>query len=306
MSGHVAQFENSAQRHEDWTSGPVLHASAAGSFPRASLRRAHALAQSMDRTLYVLRVMQAASPTQRAIMALSMIDDISDLERFVSTARASLHMCQDVLHDGFEDELLVIEHGDLFAVASAYASQLRASLIVVPGDQASGAAVTRLARTTERPVLVARPHTDHALMIAACESLIPPRPLVSRALDVAQYFGLSVLAVHNEPPHRRRTWYERFGQLLRQRPAMARAATKTDPTNVSTVLTRTRHAAEAILDEAAAHDADLVVVGTHPRGWPRRVGRVSVARRIVERANNSVLVMPLHARNAPADTPREC
>ena len=50
---------------------------------------------------------------------------------------------------------------------------------------------------------------------------------------------------------------------------------------------------EAILQEARVQDADLVVVGTRSKSWLARVLTGSVAARVVNRANRSVLVTPL-------------
>jgi len=51
--------------------------------------------------------------------------------------------------------------------------------------------------------------------------------------------------------------------------------------------------ADAVLDEARRQDADLVVVGTRPRGWLQQLLAESVARQIVDRSTRSVLVAPI-------------
>ena len=59
-------------------------------------------------------------------------------------------------------------------------------------------------------------------------------------------------------------------------------------------------AAREIDQYAAAHDADLIVVGTHGYGPVRRLVLGSVADRVVRMAPCPVLTVPHHALRAPA------
>jgi nucleotide-binding universal stress UspA family protein len=60
------------------------------------------------------------------------------------------------------------------------------------------------------------------------------------------------------------------------------------------------HPIEIILDEAEAWSADLVVVGTHGRGWVERTLLGSVTERLLRLVPTSLLVVPAHAALAAA------
>jgi nucleotide-binding universal stress UspA family protein len=60
------------------------------------------------------------------------------------------------------------------------------------------------------------------------------------------------------------------------------------------------HPLEIILDEAEAWSADLVVVGTHGRGWVERTLLGSVTERLLRLVPTSLLVVPAHAALAAA------
>jgi nucleotide-binding universal stress UspA family protein len=60
---------------------------------------------------------------------------------------------------------------------------------------------------------------------------------------------------------------------------------------------------ESIMLEAADWEADVVVVGSHGKGWVDRVLIGSVTERLLNRLPTSVLVVPVYARvkeQAPA------
>jgi nucleotide-binding universal stress UspA family protein len=67
------------------------------------------------------------------------------------------------------------------------------------------------------------------------------------------------------------------------------------PVSVTSVVSNRVDAVEAILGEASAHEADVVVIGTRPKGWFARWTARKVAQRVVSNAKRSVLVMPLGA-----------
>jgi nucleotide-binding universal stress UspA family protein len=73
--------------------------------------------------------------------------------------------------------------------------------------------------------------------------------------------------------------------------------------NAEAVVTGEPEPAEAILREARARDADIVVVGTHPKNWFSRIVSGSVAVDVVNGAKRSVLVMPLQSSGAAISSP---
>ncbi|MEO8181498.1 MAG: universal stress protein [Deltaproteobacteria bacterium] len=75
---------------------------------------------------------------------------------------------------------------------------------------------------------------------------------------------------------------ERLRKACRQLPVPAQAVVRDEVS-----------LADAILDEARVHDADLVVLGAQRRSWLERLFDGGVATRVVNRAQRSVLVTPM-------------
>jgi nucleotide-binding universal stress UspA family protein len=63
-------------------------------------------------------------------------------------------------------------------------------------------------------------------------------------------------------------------------------------------------AAEIIAAEAATWSADVVVVGSHGKGWVERLLVGSATERLLALLPASLLVVPVHPAEQPAEWPR--
>lgn len=131
------------------------------------------------------------------------------------------------------------------------------------------------------------------------------------ALEIAQTTGAVLHVLHAdvlqevlaEMPSAPATAGEKAREAMRRVLEKEDLDSPFDPQNVRIehVLVRDAAPAPAILDYAASHDVDLIVMGTHGRRGMRRLLLGSVAREVVQRAPCPVLTVP---RMPSMTTPR--
>jgi nucleotide-binding universal stress UspA family protein len=192
--------------------------------------------------------------------------------------------------------------GELLPRAALRALEIDAALIAIDDlGVRAGARATALAHAAGRPVLVARSRSTSGAIVAATDLERPELPVMSPAALLARRLDVPMVAVHNVlpisvilgedlrepvpiPPD------EVVIEWTQERLAAAAAGMVacTEP-----VIRHALDPATAILEEAEARDADLVVVGTRRRSWFDRSGSGSVATRVVDRCERSVLVLPI-------------
>jgi nucleotide-binding universal stress UspA family protein len=277
-----------------------------GAYPTASLLRAMALSRGLGAGLHVVRVLPHADNAlfpRLMLPAARPSHATRPLERTLCAHRATRAWLGDSLADDRELEQVALLQGDFDAEVATYAIGVRARLVIVAArERRVGRAVTSLAGSCEVPVLVAREMRTEDAIVAATDLQSPDYPVLRAAAELGACLDVRLVAVHNVNPISMligtgvgwppvtvlpadRTRAARAAHLTKATERLAVAATAVVRDEVS--------AAEAILDEAELHDADLVVVGTRHRTWIHQLLGESVAAQVINRANRSVLVTPI-------------
>jgi nucleotide-binding universal stress UspA family protein len=186
-----------------------------------------------------------------------------------------------------------------------HAARLGARAIVVQGDGMQSAKAPGLAHRTGVPVLVARKPSP-AKRIVACTDLRDTRyPVLRCAAELATKLHAPVMAVHNIPVLNLvgdfggipLTHWFKSTSLVHCTTQLMRASEQLAVTAIPIVLNEL-NSVDAILQQARAFEADLIVAGTYGRNWCARALTGSVAADLVARSPRSVLLTPLSG--APA------
>lgn len=215
---------------------------------------------------------------------------------------------------------LVTRTGRPAVVLDQVAREHGASLIVVGGRRHSaiarglgGSTAHHLVRTSPAPVLVVEASSRAPRRILVASDLFAAAsPTLSAAGRYAQLLEAQIRVVHVVEPakfptvvplsldmsefeERSRIEFERLVETeLSQVPPDDRVV-------------RRGRADEEIAEEAAAWHADLLVVGSHGRGWIDRLLIGSTTERLLNRLPTSLLVVPInrpaHRRPEPARAP---
>jgi len=214
-------------------------------------------------------------------------------------------------------ETLSVRIGAAPVVLKGTVAALGAELIVLGGKHHSalgrwfgGSTSLDVARTTDVPMLVTAGPTAIRRILAAVDLSGAARPTLAAAERYAALFhadlrALSVLEPlpiipEVTPPSETADYYTLSEELL-QRDVWPLIRTP----HVEKVV---RHGAavETILREVADWGADLLVVGSHGKGWAERLLLGSVTERLLNHAPTSLLVVPAPAAVvAGVDAPRE-
>jgi nucleotide-binding universal stress UspA family protein len=194
-----------------------------------------------------------------------------------------------------------ILRGDFVTQIAHYVQEVDAQLLLLPtrGENVSKL-VTALSVRTRTPVIVSRaPCTIHTI-IAATDLRGSEYPVLRFAGDLGRRLDSDIVAVHNLDPQPLAGQVKRgdAGDVLRGEPGRAarlerlRRVSQRLLAPVQPVVRDDADAVDAILDEARARDAHLIVVGLR-RGQRRERFTSSVAARVIDLAQRSVLVVPI-------------
>lgn len=291
----------------------ILFASVAGGRPTAALRRAAALAELVGAELHVLRVLPFALRCHMLFPERHVTDALAVDRLELTLARRTRRWCTTALTRALPADRVRIREGELSAAVVACAAEIGCELVVLPAREGrDGAMVTRIASAAHLPVLVARRSTASEGVVVATDLADPRYPLLHHGVDLAARLEAPVTFVHNVPPLPPEVPMA-FGMsvpvsdagsseslMARQMERLREQARRVCPSAETVVLSRPS-TIQAILEVSREREADLVVVGTRARSWLRRLAAPSVARRVVEKASRSVLVIPMGER-APQTT----
>lgn len=286
--------------------GAVLLALGERGRPRVALLRAYAWARILGVELRVLRVVpqmhrrRLCSSRRRALYSLQRE------RRRVGADRLTQAWVEETLGAALPSGALETRDGEFDREVTEHSFEIGARLIVMSGSiPRLGERSARIARASQRPVMVARPSLSERAIIAATDLRDVTMPVVRKALEIARHLDASdVVAVHNISPL---LFWTSAGvgmptatpedePIVRSRRQRLAHATGLDQL-VRGVVLRGFDPVDAIEARAREVDADLIVVGTRPSSWwSRALGR-SVAERVVDAAVRSVLVMPLSRVN---------
>ncbi|MEO8178763.1 MAG: universal stress protein [Deltaproteobacteria bacterium] len=286
-----------------------------GTYPTASLLRAQELSRGLGAGLHVVRVVPQLSAAnalflRRSLSPARQSHAARTVERTLSAHRATRAWLADSLADARELEQVALLQGNFDSEVATYARGVRARLVIVASRaRRMGRTVVSLVESCKVPVLVARELRTRDAIVAATDLQSPDYPVLRAAAELVACLDARLVAVHNVNPisilvgsgvgwpavtvlPADRTRAARAVRLAKATERLAVAATAVVRDELS--------AAEAILDEAELHDADLVVVGTRHRGWLDQLLGASVAAQVVNRARRSVLVTPIDEPPASA------
>lgn len=201
---------------------------------------------------------------------------------------------------------VTVSVGDFLERAASCTRHARAGLLIVsPNLPDAGGAATALAHRSGAHVLIARDGSRPAPILAATDLQDPTFPVLSSAAAVARLLERPLVAFHNVDPLSLMS-----GQAAVSTGVMldgASAATRRESlVSVSRaldvdprpVLRKELDPVHAILDEAEACDASLIVVGSHHAPWWSRWMNDSVSARVAGQADRAVLVAPIRRRRA--------
>ena len=184
---------------------------------------------------------------------------------------------------------------------------LPAWLIVVPRHAAFGGwAARRVALCAGVPVLVASRSTTNGGIVAASDLADQFYPVLRRGAELGERLQTVVTFIHNLKAGTDRpapTAAERLAETFADKLSELRRAGRSFGLECPSVVMTRSDPEDAILDLAQRQRADMIVVGT--RGHAPRTGPThdSVAASVIERADRSVLVLPLTAHDCSRREP---
>ena len=229
------------------------------------------------------------------------------------------HLAEELLGDVPEAvrDALIARPGRAGVVLDEVAREVGASLIVVGGRHhgalargLGGSTAHHLVRTAAAPVLVveAKARTPRRVLVAVdlFEAAKPTLALASRMADVME---ASIRVLHVVEPAKFPTvvplsldmnTFEANSRAEFQR-LIERELSRVPPDDR---VVRRGRVDEEIAEEAAAWRADVVIVGSHGRGWIDRMLIGSTTERLLNRLPASLLVAPISAPAAARRQPR--
>jgi nucleotide-binding universal stress UspA family protein len=213
-------------------------------------------------------------------------------------------------------ERIEVRTGNTAWVLGAAVREYGAELLVLGGKHHaapvrwfSSSTVHHAVRTIDVPVLVAADYSGSiGRVLAAADLSDAAGPTLAAAARFAGLFGAELRALHvvepfppipdvavqlDEQEHIRSAEQE-FAQVVGGGAAGYAAQH----------IVRCGTPSRTICDEAAGWDADLVVVGSHGKGWVDRVLLGSTAERLLNRLPISVLVVPVGGDRAGRESAR--
>jgi nucleotide-binding universal stress UspA family protein len=274
------------------------------SAPTQTLLRARALADGLGGVLHVVRVLPEANATPAVASHATFPELLCSVERTLTAHRTTRAWMRAALPDGCGVDRFAILHGDFVDRIAVYAREADAHLILIAADDDDGGLVTRLAAITGTPVLASRTAAKSQTIVAATDLRHPDYPVLHFAAALGRQLQTSVIAVHNFRLDAAEQQPEGDGPGVPSHPhhaarlARLQQASQRLPAATRVIVRQEHDPVDAILDQARAEQADLVVVGARSRAWFERSGR-GVASLVVNRARRSVLVIPVGEANEP-------
>lgn len=195
----------------------------------------------------------------------------------------------------------VVRHGELAECVAEEAASVATRVIVIPSGVVDVHVAIELAQRVLAPVLLARPRTAADVIVAATDLEDRSLPVLRVAAGLAPTVTDRIVCIHNVPPAidvdpmgalyfpalsflgrtaARREWL--LGDAVRQ------ISPHGDP-----LITNRSRTADAILDAARDHDADVIALGARAHGTMARWFHPGVAEQVCRRTRRSVLLAPL-------------
>jgi nucleotide-binding universal stress UspA family protein len=205
---------------------------------------------------------------------------------------------------------LVVESGPAPFVLAETAHARRAALVVL-GGKPHGALARGLGRSTAHhmvrtldiPVLVVgTSDAPIANVLAAVDLSAASRPTIHAAEQLTQLLGARLRLLHVVEPLRfadvMPDLWDQQAYDRRSKDAFTRLASRFHAVTADNRVVLSGIAADTIAEAAGAWRADVIVVGSHGKGWVDRLLVGSTTERLVTELPASVLVVPTSARKA--------
>lgn len=263
---------------------------------------------SLHAAAIAVRIAQASSSPCIFVYAVPLLGAVDGSANVIDEAivhRLGAHV-RKMLASTHLQGRVIVRTGKAGVVLHDVARERNAGLIVVAGrhhgalTRSLGASTAHhLVRTTEAPVLVIDSRTDTiGRVLAAVDLSAAAGPTLASAARFSELLGARLRVLHAVEPAKYplviplsidQAEYERrcraeFDRLIeRELPDL--------PPDDRIV--RAGLAEEQIAEETAAWHADLVVVGSHGRGWIDRLLIGSATERLLNRLPASLLVVPI-------------
>ncbi|MFO0611875.1 MAG: universal stress protein [Polyangiaceae bacterium] len=201
-----------------------------------------------------------------------------------ATAERARLWCEAILARSLDPRSLAFARGPVGAAVLDAIDETAADLVVL----GEGGLARYVARTTRRPLLVARAPRETARILAFTDFSDPRFPVLRQAAALRREAG-EVTFVGSR--HR--------GTPAAQR-ARLMAGVAAEYANVKVLVSDQRPTEQALLATAHLWGADLVAVPSHPQALLMRAGLGDLGCRVAASATSSVLVVPVGPAAASA------
>lgn len=260
------------------------------------LQRTYDLTCALRAELQVLRVLPAPSSWLRVFR--------QDRAKAREEARGCLRATRFWLANAFGEDppagRVLVRRGNFVDAVVQHTQSANVELIIVPRFRRVGALATELARRSGVKVLVAREPARRRSILAATDLASDGFPVLQQAARLGLALQAPLTAVHNVDPL---LVADRAPVRLAPGAATALAgaqrqvrladAVRSLPVATTPVVRVEIDPVFAILEEVQRQDVDIVVVGVHERSRLDRLLHGSVAARVVQKTQRSVLVTPI-------------
>jgi nucleotide-binding universal stress UspA family protein len=261
------------------------------------LQRTYDLTCALRSELQVLRVLPASSRLLRVFRP--------DPTKAREEARVCLRATRSWLANAFGEEppagRVLVRRGNFVDAVVQHTQSTNVELIIMPPHfRRVGALATQLARRTGVKVLVAHEPSQRKAILAATDLASDGFPVLQQAARLGLALHVPLTAFHNVDPLAIAD--RAAGRLARgaatalagaQRQVRLADAVRSLPVATTPVVRVEIDPVFAILEEARRQEVDIVVVGVHERSRLERLLHGSVAARVVQRTQRSVLVTPI-------------
>jgi nucleotide-binding universal stress UspA family protein len=277
-----------------------------------AIRQAHQWAAAWNGELLVCHVVEGPPRSNVLFPQQNEGDALAALAWEQRVAGKVSERVMAVTGRGAEDFRVLIDSGSPETNIVSDAEENAAGLIVIGARGETpierlllGSVAERVIRYAHCSVLVARPHAETGEVLASTDLSDPSLPAVIAAAVEATRRGATLTVVYGVEP-----WLDASSPTESGHPSGAVPPDRVREAaegKLREILTKAQVTAEtlitagdsaaSILGAAAARKAELVVIGTRGRTGIARLALGSVAERVVEAADCSVMVVRLGAQN---------